>query len=253
MHAPPLAAALENPKRMRGNVNFDLFSKYWAAPLSNVIVVLVGIIILYPVIWRVSVTQLSKALDALNAAKELPKTIADLNSASDKLVDVNTQISGLKEKLSDLDAITTQLEKANQQLEIANRQLADLEKRTEEVPPELTPPQTTQQTPEAALASAQTIDNWTRISTLWFDVKDALEKKIAGIGDGRISRKYNSIPRYTYDDITSFLERDGLLNNAKRLAVNQMDRTFRSLRNRRTNVTPEIVQDFENWHRLIMN
>ena len=111
-------------------MTFELVSKYWAAPLSNVILVLLAILILYPVIWKVSVRQLREAITALNAAKQLPATIAELTDAADRLQDVNRDISHLRDTLGDLDAI-------NQQLEKANRQIADLQKMSEERPLEL--------------------------------------------------------------------------------------------------------------------
>ena len=70
---------------------------------------------------------------------------------------------------------------------------------------------------------------------------------LGGIADGRIRRKYNSIPRYTYEEITPLLVRDNALTAAEAEVVNDMDRTFRSLRNRKTPVTPERVREFQGW------
>jgi TolA-binding protein len=192
--------------------------------------------ILYPVIWRVSVRQLGAAIEALKAAKDLPATIGQLTEASERLKDVNREIADLRDKLDNLDTI-------NQQLEIANRRIADLQKLNEERPPE-----PIQEAASAVGGAAEEFANWEEVSRLWFDSKEYVEKQVTKILDGRIRRKYNSIPRYTYDEITEYLKRDGILTDAKARAVNEMDSAFRSLRNRKTPVTAERVAAFRAWH-----
>jgi len=221
-------------------MTFELVSKYWAAPLSNVILVLLAILVLYPVIWKVSVKQLREAIEALNAAKQLPSTIAELTAAADRLQDVNRDISALRDTLGDLDAI-------NQQLEKANRQISDLQKLSEERPPEVIVEADDQQH-----NINDEIANWDAVSGLWFDVKDYVENKIDHISDGRKRRKYNPIPRYTYEEITELLEDDGVLSPEKAEAIDNMDSAFRSLRNRKTPVTAERVAAFQAWHDLIV-
>jgi len=221
-------------------VTFELVSKYWAAPLSNVILVLLAIIVLYPVIWNVSVRQLREAIDALNAAKQLPTTIAELTAASARLQDVNRDIIGLRDTLGDLDAINLQLEKAN-------RQIADLQKLSEERPPEvILDGEVPQENVNDELA------NWDAVSKLWFDVKDYVEDKIERITDGRKRRKYNPIPRYTYSEITALLQSDEVITPDEAAAIDDMDRAFRSLRNRKTPVTPDRVAAFQAWHDQIV-
>lgn len=221
-------------------MTFEIVSKYWAEPISNVVLVLLAIVILYPVIWKVSVRQLREAIEALNAAKKLPSTIAELTAASDRLQEVNRDIAGLRDTLGDLDAI-------NQQLEKANRQIADLQKFSEERPPELI---------LEGEAQGETvpgeIENWETVSKLWFDVKDYVENIIENIRDGRKRRKYNPIPRYTYMEITNLLEGDGIISAETAAAIDEMDGAFRSLRNRKTPVTSERVAAFEAWHDQII-
>ena len=221
-------------------MTFELVSKYWAGPLSNVILVLLAILVLYPVIWKVSVRQLREAIAALDSAKQLPATIAELTAAADRLQDVNRDISQLRETLGDLDII-------NQQLEKANRQIADLQKLSEERPPELIIEADSQ-----AHEPAAEVENWEAVSALWFEVKDYVEAQIERISDGRKRRKYNPIPRYTYEEISSLLERDGIVSKAKADAIDAMDAAFRSLRNRKTPVTTERVAEFEAWRNLIV-
>jgi len=221
-------------------MTFELVSKYWAGPISNVVLVLLALLLLYPVIWKVSVRQLREAIEALRAAKHLPETIAELTAASARLQEVNRDIAGLRDTLGDLDAI-------NQQLEIANRQISDLQKLSEERSPEVI----VEVEPQAD-GHFEEADNWDAVSQLWFDVKDCVERQIEGIPDGRIRRKYNSIPRYTYDEITELLQRDGILPARTALAINEMDSAFRSLRNRKTPVTPERVAAFRAWHDAIV-
>lgn len=212
-------------------MTFQTFSEHWAGPLSNVVMVLLAIILLYPVIWKLSISQMSAAFEALKTAKDLPIYLGHITEASERLQSLNREIGGLREKLGELDTI-------QEELEIANRRIADLQKLSEERPP------------EPVAAEPEEIDearNWEAVSGIWFEVKDMVEERIGGIADGRIRRKYNSIPRYTYEEITPLLVRDNALTAAEAEVVNAMDRTFRSLRNRKTPVTPERVREFQGW------
>lgn len=94
--------------------------------------------------------------------------------------------------------------------------------------------------------------NWEAVSKLWFDVKDYVEDKIERIPDGRKRRKYNPIPRYTYSEITELLESDEVITSQVALAIDEMDSAFRSLRNRKTPVTPDRVVAFQTWHDQIV-
>jgi hypothetical protein len=217
-------------------MSFELVSKYWAQPLSNVVLVLLAILILYPVIWKLSVRQISTAFEALRTAKDLPAHVTHLTEAADRIQVMNREFADLREKLGDLDAIS-------EKLEIANRRIADLQKLTEQRPIDAAQ----DPTPDSP-AHLSEIENWEAVSQIWFDVKDYVESKIDDLWDGRRRRKYSSIPRYTYDDITALMVSDGLISEEEAKIVNQMDGAFRSLRNRKTPVTPERVQAFRSWH-----
>jgi len=212
-------------------MTYQILSEYWAGPISNVLMVLLAILLLYPVIWKLSIKQMSAAFEALKTAKELPTYLGHITEASDRLQSLNREITGLRDKLEELDDI-------QEKLEIANRQIADLQKLSEERPPE---------TGAGEPPEADELQNWETVSEIWFEVKDAIEDRIESIRDGRVRRKYNPIPRYTYDEITELLVRDGALTLAEAEAVNSMDQAFRSLRNRKTPVTPERVRAFQAW------
>lgn len=220
-------------------MSFEILSKYWAGPISNALLVLLALLILYPVIWKLSVSQMSAAFEALKTAKDLPAHLGRLTDASERLLSLNREIAALGEKLGQLDGI-------REKLEIANRQIADLQKASEERPPEPSTdaaPTTTEHADE--------VENWEQVSEMWFAVKDYVEAKIAAIWDGRIRRKYNSIPRYTYDEITEYMVRDELISREKADAIDAMNSAFRSLRNRKTPVTAERVDAFRQWRNLI--
>lgn len=141
---------------------------------------------------------------------------------------MNAGIGDLRTKLAELDQI-------QQKLDISIRQIADLQKLSEERPPEAVGDQA---------PDDDELRNWEAVSAMWFDVRDLVEDRIEGIWDGRIRRKYNSIPRYTYDEITDLLVRDQALTPDEADAINQMGQAFRSLRNRKIPVTRERVQEF---------
>jgi chromosome segregation ATPase len=216
---------------------FELFSKYWAAPLSNVLLVVVGIALLYPVIWRVTVTQLSDAIKAIEASKSLPKTIADLNDASNGLREVNRELVNLNGQLE------TKLVSINDSLQVATRQIADLQRAEDERLPPPAP---------AVPAPQDDAEHWERVSGLWGEVKNEVEERIRNIRDGRFQRKYNSMTRYVYTEIAEYMVKDKLLSQEQAEALTAMDSAFRAIRNRRTTVTPEILQKFEEWRRTIL-
>jgi hypothetical protein len=214
---------------------FELFSKYWAAPLSNALMVLLAIGLIYPIVWRI-VDQLSEAIRAIETAKNLPQTIADLTDASKGLRNVNQEMTGLKDKLAILESI-------NDGLEVANRRIDDLQRAADDRP---LPPAA-----DAAVPQAE-VERWQRVSTLWVEAKDKAEFLIGNIRDGRYQRKYNTITRHVYTQIAGLMEQDKLLDHKQATALREMDTMFRSIRNRKTKVTPDLLKKFEAWHETIL-
>jgi hypothetical protein len=223
--------------------SFELFSKYWAGPLVNAAIVLIAILLLYPLIWRLTIKQLTAAISAIETAKELPATIDRLNDASAQLIKVNQELTSLKEVLVNIDSI-------NDSLEVANRRLADLQRAADlqrvavaEEPAPL---------PDkngAALLKRSDVENWETVGMIWREVKDRVEAMIDRIPDGRVRRKYNTITRYQYAEVASFLRSDGLLTQAQANALMEMDGNFRSIRNRRTEVTQNVLDQFVRWQK----
>jgi hypothetical protein len=221
----------------------DDLSRYWAQPISNVVLAVAAILLLYPVIWRLTGRHLSDVVEALKIAKDIPGTLEKLADAVAKLQEANTQFKTLKQSFDD------SLEGVNDRIEIANRQLADLQKSAEQTPPEPLEPA------PAGKATAKTemeVDNWTKVSLDWFTVRDYIEGIVGKIADGRKRRKYNSISRYYYEPVTDLLVSDKLIDPDTATTVNKMDRAFRSLRNKRTPVTAAMVEEFTSWRNQIL-
>jgi len=219
---------------------FEVVSKYWAAPLSNAVMVLVAILILRPIIKKVAVEQLAAAIHAMNEAKNLPTHIAGLVKASEELRGVNRELITLNEKVAAFDQISDQLI-------VVNRRVEELQKLTEERPPE-GPAEVAGQEEDGLVD----VDSWEAAATLWFSAKEHVEEVIDRIPDGRMRRPFNRIPRYRYDEITERLRVGGFITADEQKAINAMDETFRSIRNRKRPVTPEMVAEFQAWHDVVV-
>ena len=219
---------------------FETISKYWASPISNAVMVLAGIFILRPIIKKIAIEQLSAAINAMNEAKNLPNHIAGLVKASEELRGVNRELISLNEKIGQFDLIT-------EQLVGVNRRIDDLQKITEERPPE-GPVEATGQKEEVTVD----VDSWDTAAELWFAAKEYVEEIIENIPDGRMRRPFNSIQRYRYDEITKRLVGGGFITREKADAINAMDEAFRSIRNRKRSVTPEMVAQFRAWRDAIL-
>jgi hypothetical protein len=221
----------------------DDLSRYWAQPVANVILAVVAILLLYPVIWRLTGRPLSDVVEALKIAKDIPGTLEKLGDAVAKLQEANAQFKTLKQSLDE------SLEGVNDRIEIANRQLADLQKSAEQTQLEPIEPSVAG---KAKVKAEAEVDNWTKVSLDWFAVRDYVEGVIDKISDGRKRRKYNSVSRYYYEPVTDLLLGDKLIDSNTALTVNKMDRAFRSLRNKRTPVTPAMVEEFTTWRNQVL-
>ncbi|MBO9545655.1 hypothetical protein [Caulobacter sp.] len=218
---------------------FETISKYWAGPISNAVMVLLAVLILRPIIKKVALEQLSAAIAAMNEAKNLPNHIAGLVKAAEELRGVNRELVSLNDRIGQFDLIT-------EQLDIVSRRIDDLQKITEERPAEVIVEA------DGAGENPVEIDRFEAAAELWFSAKAHIEGLIEAIVDGRVRRKYSSIPRYRYDDITSLLVRDHLITRDQADAVNAMDAAFRSIRNRKRAVTQEMLGSFGAWRNRIL-
>lgn len=218
---------------------FETISKYWAGPISNAVMVLLAVLILRPIIKKVALEQLSAAINAMNEAKNLPTHIAGLVKAAEELRGVNRELVSLNDRIGQFDLIT-------EQLDIVSRRIDDLQKITEERPAEIIVEA------DRAAEDPVDVDRFEAAAELWFSAKAHVEGLIEAIVDGRVRRKYSSIPRYRYDDITNLLVRDRLITREQADAVNAMDAAFRSIRNRKRAVTPGMLESFEAWRDRIV-
>ena len=217
---------------------FETISKYWAAPISNALMVLAAIVILRPIIKKLAIDQLAAAIRAMEEARNLPKNVADLVKAAQELRGVNDELITLNEKIAGYEALT-------EQLVVINRRVEELQKTIDERPPEGSVEI------HGRAEEAVDVDSWDKAAQAWFAVKQHVEEIIEGL-DGRRRRPFNRIPRYRYDEITERLRELGLVSHAKAKAIIAMDEAFRSIRNRKRPVTPEMVAKFEAWRKVVM-
>jgi len=206
----------------------------WAEPIGLIIVVFGSILLLYPLVWRLTIKQLSAALRALDVAKEMPDLAAKLDDLGAKFVNLRSQISQFEEKLPDTSAWLDRFEQLT-------RLSTDLQKQLDNL----------QNTPSGdvsvqIIGSVDNEDLRDHISDAWWKIKETIESKINSM-DGRKKRKYNGLTRYTYDEVGPLLVRDGILNREQGSALAQADTTYRSLRNRRLPVDVQICEKFDQW------
>lgn len=106
-----------------------------------------------------------------------------------------------------------------------------------------------QETVEEAPAEAPpgaSAENWETIREKWADVRERLEYLIeTNVSDGRRLRKYNNIPRHSYEEVIATLRRDRLLNADAAANLMAMNATFLGLRRARA-ATPQLAQEFVN-------
>lgn len=218
---------------------FSLFSEHWVGPLFSALTILGGICLLYPLLWQLGIKQLSAAVQAIETAKTLPDTISKLTDASTRLQTVNSELVSLRDQLSALDGIS-------ERIQVVSRQLADIERRSDEVIPAAVPPAAGA---ERRRPNSQLVD---QASEIWHEVRDGIEKLITSIPDGRVRRKYNSVTRYQYGEVASYLVNDAKLTERQAAALNEIDAAYRSIRNRRTEVTQGDIEKFKAWRNEIL-
>jgi hypothetical protein len=95
--------------------------------------------------------------------------------------------------------------------------------------------------------------NWERIKQYWADIRNYIEEIVGEIQDGRVARRYDGIPRYSYADVISSLADDNFISSEKAAIMLEMNNRFLSLRRRSKQITPDIVQQFEKWRSRLLN
>jgi len=242
---------------------FEVFSKYWASPILNLLTVVVSILILYPIIYRITYKQLSGLIEAINTAKTLPTIITQLTDAGSNLENVKEQVITLKNQMAFLDEKMANIERINESLEKITRNVADLQTiieaqdRSESIPasnvvasaPDQVEPTAAN---EASEAEESITMNWQRFTEIWAGIKEKVEEKIASIQDGRKRRKYNVATRYTYDAIADYLLSDGLITDEQYRALTQADAIFRSYRNRRMQISRNLVEKLDDLKTIFL-
>lgn len=211
---------------------------YWAGPISTIIVVFGSIILLYPLVWKLTIKQLAAALKAVDTVKELPELAS-------KIEDLGSSISTVKSALIELENRLPQTDVWTEKLESLNRLAADLQQRLDTLPP-------------IALgdgARAETVSDQPaireNISQIWWDIKTAVEQKVDQL-DGRRRRKYASISRYTFEEVADLLLYDKELTVPQVKALKDADTKYRSLRNGRLPVSANDLKAFQTWSEILI-
>lgn len=206
---------------------------HWAGPISTIVVVFGSILLLYPLVWKLTIKQLAAALKAVDTAKELPELAS-------KIADLGSSISNVRDALVELEHRLPQTDVWTEKLESLNRLAEDLQKRLDALPP-ITPQSDTQ---AEAVPDQPAIRE--KISQLWSDIKAAVEAKVSQL-DGRRRRKYASVSRYTFDEVADLLLQDRELSASQVKALKDADTKYRSLRNGRLPVSKNDLKSFEAW------
>jgi len=217
---------------------------YWAGPISTIVVVLGSILLLYPLVWKLTIKQLAAALKAVDTAKELPELAS-------KIEDLGSSISTVKAALVELENRLPQTDVWTEKLESLNRLAADLQQRLDTLQPVAlpigAPPEVTSD--KAAIDQAAIRE---KITQIWWDIKSAVEEKVERL-DGRKRRKYASISRYTYEAVADLLHEDNVLSRSQTTALKQADTKYRSLRNGRLAVSNPDLKSFQEWKSTLLD
>jgi glutamine synthetase adenylyltransferase len=216
-------------------MNFEIFSKYWATPISNAVIVILAILLLYPLIWRLTIKQLSAAFRAIETAKSFPEIITKLEDTSEKIKSIHKDFDLLNEKLKVFDEIKSLIEQLNEGLQNSSRQIADLQLQSES--------QAISTQIDTKATGNGEIDKWEEISKLRREARDFIESRVSGIRDGRTRRKYPSISRYTFDEISKALFDDSAIDKIQYDSLIQIDKLYLSVR-RSKKISDDLVNKF---------
>src|SRR5690606_31748661 len=91
------------------------------------------------------------------------------------------------------------------------------------------------------------IANWEQLRERWSEVRDRIEQAVNDL-DGRVRRKYASIPRYSYAPVIRQLRDDTAISARAADALLSMNEQFLALRPRPANATAMTVNQFQNWY-----
>jgi hypothetical protein len=94
--------------------------------------------------------------------------------------------------------------------------------------------------------------HWEKIKQYWVDVRNFIEQKVEEIKDGRVARRYDGMPRYSYENVIRSLADDHFITRDAAETMLEMNSRFLSLRRRSKQITPDIVQQFEKWRNSLV-
>jgi hypothetical protein len=225
-------------------MDFELFSKYWAGPIANIAMVVLAIILLYPLIWRLTIRQLSDAIRAIRSAEKFPDMVLKLEEASNAIGKVHSDFDRLNEKLKSFDEVKSNVERLTELLQGAARQVSDLQSQVEA--------QIISQPTDSKQIESGDIDRWDDVSRIRRAVKSYVEEKVDQIRDGRVRRRYAAISRYSYEEVSRSLFEDRIIDRPQFEAIVQLDKLYFSIRQRRSKISNDIVDKFKEYEKNII-
>jgi hypothetical protein len=176
----------------------------------------------------VAVLRISKVIEALKAFKDNSTRIWDMVKGIEDLKMIAPEMT---ERLKALPEMTERLKALQVQVVAIQRNATD------EALPTLASKTATNETSD---------DDWDAIKKPWSDARDQLER-IIDEADGRRTRKYENIARYSYADIIDNLLKDGLIDIAIAEPALAMNREFLALRPRTRPIDDNVKRNFTRW------
>ena len=79
-------------------------------------------------------------------------------------------------------------------------------------------------------AAPGSITSWEKFRHDWKEARDRIEYLIDGIADGRVRKKYERIPRYSYADVIGMLKSDGFLPNGTAQSLLKLNEAYLKFR-----------------------
>jgi hypothetical protein len=170
-----------------------------------------------------AVMRISKIIQALKAFKENRVSIT---------------ISDMRETVIKMEALIPQIETLNERLTALRTQVVAIQRNeADQALPTLT---------SEAATKATSDDDWDAIKKPWSEARDQLESIIEN-ADGRRTRKYEGIARYSYADIITKLLADGLIDGPIAEPALAMNREFLALRPRIRPIDDNVKRNFAKW------
>jgi hypothetical protein len=191
-------------------------------------------------LFTLSVTGLT-ALAVLVAVLRISKVIEALKAFRDN----STRIWAMVSSIEDLKKIAPEMTQGLKALPEMTERLKALQGQVVAIQRNETDQALPALASEAATKTTSD-DDWDAIKKPWAEARDQLER-IIDEADGRRTRKYEGIARYSYADIITNLLADGLIDGPIAEPALAMNREFLALRPRVRPIDDNVKRNFTKW------